>query len=124
MVTDTLPLTKGLMGAEEHAAGPRESRFLRGYELALSPSPVQLVEQEFRSEVGAIGPLKGMEVGIEREPLEEFEVAQRLENSARKLIREVDFALSTVVVTQPKAIFAHNAGADELWRCHSSGGIG
>lgn len=104
-------------------AKPRTSA-RRKRELAQFPSLVQLVEEELRREVGAIGPLKGMEVRIEREPLGEFVIAQRLENSARKLIREVDLALTAVVVTQPEAIFAHGPCVDELGKCHSSGSIG
>ena len=65
-----------------------------------------------------------MEVRVQRESLEEFEITQRLKHRAGKLIREVDFALTTVVVTQPQAMFAHESGVDELGRCRSSGSIG
>ena len=91
---------------------------------ALLSRLVELAEKELRREVGAIGLLKRMEVRVQRESLEEFEIAQRLKNCARKLTREVNFALTTIVVTQPEPMFAHESGANELGRCHSSGSIG
>ncbi len=68
--------------------------------------------------------MRRMETRIEGEPLEELVIAQRLENSARKLVLRVDFALPANVIAQSEAIFAHESGVDELGRCHSSGPIG
>ena len=52
--------------------------------------------QEFRGEIRAVGPYERMQLWMDHEGLECFQMLQRLENSAIKLVLQVDFSLDTV----------------------------
>ena len=85
----------------------------RGRERGPSSGNTKCTAQEFGCKVCAIRPYEGLQLGMDGELLEHLHVLKWFENEPMHLVRQVDFAFSSVAEAEPDRIPSDVAGVDD-----------